>query len=275
MYITQDDGDIYVDISNSERIKLNADQATHIRKKISDNEVLTIDYDDIKQVIDGFTSVNQTLSDMANEMGIAIDDEGKYDFSQESRIDKLITKDYVDDTVNLLVENGQIGGLEREIILPTNEGELYTSYPESIIGLEVVDYEEGRRFAAPELKRPTFEMEDSNDYYFINYNDLIITYTNDGGSLDKPALLMICSDYLKAIGAPGLLSEKYYKYNAIVYFYENTNVFISQEKGIATLQKGWYIGSTETFEFEPIDIEKIPFCLSGALVDDFTLEIEN
>ena len=135
MYITQDDGDIYVDISNSERIKLNADQATHIRKKISDNEVLTIDYDDIKQVIDGFTSVNQTLSDMANEMGIAIDDEGKYDFSQESRIDKLITKDYVDDTVNLLVENGQIGGLEREIILPTNEGELYTSYPESIIGL--------------------------------------------------------------------------------------------------------------------------------------------
>ena len=61
MYITQDDGDIYVDISSSERIKLNADQATHIRKKISDTETLTIDYDDIKEIIDGYGEVSQGL----------------------------------------------------------------------------------------------------------------------------------------------------------------------------------------------------------------------
>lgn len=66
MYITEDTGDIYVDISNSKRIQLNADSANKIRKINASGVELNLTYDDIKSklnsknpVISGYVTIDK------------------------------------------------------------------------------------------------------------------------------------------------------------------------------------------------------------------------
>ena len=63
MYITEDVGDIYVDLSSNERIRLNAESAEKVRKITynadgSYKSEVSLNYDDLKGIVDTYMSKN-------------------------------------------------------------------------------------------------------------------------------------------------------------------------------------------------------------------------
>lgn len=79
MYITKDTGNIYVDISNTERIQLNADAATRIRTSNTDDSI-DLTYEEIQNLFD--TKLNSanpiiTGSITMNDTAISINSDTK------------------------------------------------------------------------------------------------------------------------------------------------------------------------------------------------------
>ena len=130
MYITEDTGDIFVDIATANtatigenRIQLNANQATYIRKKVvqEDGTILiqTIDYDDVVDAITSLSGLNVDYTRLKEEVlgpPVLNEDTGLYTWDfDNSRIDQLETRMITAQEDIITINNTKIPELEQNL----------------------------------------------------------------------------------------------------------------------------------------------------------------
>lgn len=168
-------------------------------------------------------------------------------------------------TLDALKADGGVGSEEKKKLLPTDTDQPNLTYSGGLVGLEMVDYREGRRLALPELKKPN--INETNFALMRAWDDSQIryefVYTNNDGMFDHDVfMLMSDADYVPYLGRtmPALLSADNWGFNAVAYVYETTQDTVGMG---FRLEKGWYLGNSSTFEFKPIDITEMVFWFPG------------